>query len=489
MQSSNSLLLRRGVIDGATVDLLVADGRIVAVGPDLDAADASETIDLGRRPVLPGLGDAHVHFSQWAFHRLTADLTRQLGEARTAEEAADAVGRQAKGEVNSWIRAIGFRQSTWPEMPHKSLLDAAAPGVAVALTSQDGHSAWFSSAALSAIGLKHETGYLREWESWEALHSLPKPSPEETDQAIGAAVDAAVRRGVTRIRDYGTHADIQRWLRRSDGDAPLPFRVSSAVGQRELEAAEGEGWRSGQILDRHGRLTVGTLKLFSDGALGSRTAHCDHSYVGEPENTGMPLLELEELKELIRRATRQGLDIAIHAIGDRANRTVLDAYEAVGAIGRIEHAQLIAPADRERFARLGITASVQPGHAVDDQDLVEQWWGDRTDTAYPLRSLAGSGARLLFGSDAPVSPLDPWRAIAAAVHRTVDDRPPWMPEETVPLSEALAASCEGLLTAGEPADLVVLDEDPARLSPTDLVDIPVGATMVAGTWSLRPQWG
>lgn len=474
---------------GRTVDILISEGRIVALGADLDADSASETVDLGDRLVVPGLGDAHVHFTQWAFHRLTEQLNHELGAARTAEKAADAIRQHTRGLTGSWIRGAGFRQSTWPEMPHKTVLDAAAPGIAVALTSQDGHSAWFSSAALAAIGLEHETGYLREWESWEGLAALPAPSPQETEQAIDAAIDAAVRRGVTRIRDFGKYADVQRWLQRSEGDTPLPFRVSSAVGQRELERAEEEDWKSGQTLDREGRLTVGTLKLFSDGALGSRTAHCDHSYFGEPENTGMPLLEFDELKELLRRATRQGLDISVHAIGDRANRTVLDAFEAVSATGRIEHAQLIAPSDRERFARLGITASVQPGHAVDDQDLVEQWWGDRTDIAYPLRSLASSGARLLFGSDAPVSPLDPWRAIAAAVHRTVDERPPWMAEETVGLEDALAASCETALAAGEPADLVVLDEDPTRLSATDLVNIRVAATMVGGAWTLPPQWG
>lgn len=483
-----TLLLRNGRLAGERVDVLVSDDRIIALSSDLDPRDANEVLDLGGRTVVAGLGDAHVHFTQWAFHRLTEDLNRALGAAVNAAEAAEAVAAHASNApTGSWIRAMGFRQSTWPEMPHKSLLDRAAPGVPVALDSQDGHSGWFSSAALSAIGVDHETGYLREWESWEANRRLPRPSNEDTDAVIGQAVDAAVRRGVTYIRDYGTYDDIGGWLRRADADAPLPFRISSAVGQRELELAEGEGWSSGETLDRHGRLQVGTLKLFSDGALGSRTAHCDHGYVGEPDNTGMPLLSLDELKELMTRATRQGLDVAVHAIGDRANRTVLDAYEAVGVTGRIEHAQLISPADRDRFARLGVTASVQPGHAVDDQDLVERWWGDRRDSAYPLRSLARSGAQLLFGSDAPVSPLDPWRAIAAAVHRTVDDRPPWMPEETLSVAQAIAASA-GQLAVGEAADLVVLDGDPEQLTATDLTNIPVAATMVGGMWSLRPSW-
>ncbi|HUR49172.1 MAG TPA: amidohydrolase family protein [Acidimicrobiales bacterium] len=485
----NALLLRGAAVEGRNVDILVGGGLITAIGPDIDPTEADDVIDLGGRMVVAGLADAHVHFTHWAFHRLTEELNGALGSATNGDEAADAVARHAAGATaGGWIRAMGFRQSTWPAMPHKSSLDRAVPGVPVALTSQDGHSAWFSSAALAAIGMEHETGYLREWEAWEAQRLLPAYSDAQTDDAINAAVDAAVRRGITHIQDYGwSYADVAGWLRRS-ARGPLPLRVTSAVHMRQLDEAQEAGWRSGQILDEFGRHDVGPLKLFADGALGSRTAHCEHPYSGEPDNTGMPLLQLEELKQLLRRATSQGLNVAVHAIGDRANRTVLDAYEAVGIAGRIEHAQMIAPADRARFAALGITASIQPGHAVDDQDLVEQWWGDRVDTAYPLRTLARSGSGLVFGSDAPISPLDPWRAIAAAVHRTVDERPPWMPEETLPLADAVAASTRVTLTDGAPADLVILDEDPAHLSATDLADIPVSATMVAGTWSLRPGW-
>ena len=488
-ESAATILLRGADLGGRHVDILIAGEQIRAIGPDLDPSDALETVDLGGRRVVPGLGDAHVHFTHWAFHRMTGELNGALMSAGNAEEAAEAVARHASGATTGgWIRAMGFRQSSWPEMPQKKHLDRAVPGLAVALTSQDGHSAWFSSAALAAIGLEHETGYLREWEAWEAERKLPAYSEEQTDQAIEAAVGAAVRRGVTHIQDYGwSYDDVAGWLRRSS-NGPLRIRVTSGVHMRQLDEAEASGWRSGQFLDDFGRHEVGPLKLFADGALGSRTAHCDHGYLGEPDNVGMPLLSFDELTALLTRARKQGLETAIHAIGDRANRTVLDAYEAVGMTGRIEHAQMIAPADRARFARLGITPSVQPGHAVDDQDLVEQWWGDRVDTAYPLRSLAQSGSSLVFGSDAPVSPLDPWRAIAAAVHRTVDERRPWMPDETLPLAEAMAASAPRVLAEGQPADLVVLGAEPEHLSAADLAQIPVAATMLAGSWTLPPDW-
>ena len=483
-------MLRRADLGGRQVDILVAAGRIRAIAPDIDRADASETVDLGGRRVVPGLRDAHVHFTHWAFNRLTADLNRALMSAGNAEEAAEAVARHAsEATTGGWIRAMGFRQSSWPAMPQKKHLDRVAPGVPIALTSQDGHSAWFSSAALAAVGMNHETGYLREWEAWEAERQLPAYSEQQTDAAIDTAIDAAVRRGVTHIQDYGwSYDDVAGWMRRS-ANGPLRLRVTSGVHMRQLDEAEAAGWRSGQFLDQFGRHEVGPLKLFADGALGSRTAHCDHGYTGEPDNFGMPLLSFEELTTLLSRARNQGLETAVHAIGDRANRTVLDAYEAVEMTGRIEHAQMIAPADRRRFAGLGITASVQPGHAVDDQDLVEQWWGDQVDTAYPLRSLATSGSALVFGSDAPVSPLDPWRTIAAAVHRTVDDRPPWMADETLSLGDAIAASSRGVLADGEPADLVVLDADPEHLSAADLANMPVAATMVGGAWTFPPQWG
>lgn len=487
--SPMTTLLRRADLGGGQVDILVAGDRIAAIADDIDPEAASDVVDLGGRRVVPGLSDEHVHFTHWAFHRLTEDLNRELMAAASAEQAADAVARHAaEAPTGGWVRAMGFRQSSWPAMPQKKQLDRAAPGRAVALTSQDGHSAWFSSAALAAIGLEHETGYLREWEAWEAERRLPAYSEQETDAAIDSAIDAAVRRGVTHIQDFGwSYDDVAGWMRRS-ARGPLRLRVTSGVHMRQLEEAEAAGWRSGQHLDQFGRHDVGPLKLFADGALGSRTAHCDHSYLGEPDNLGMPLLSLEELIQLLTRAKNQGLRTAVHAIGDRANRTVLDAYEAVGMPGRIEHAQMIAPGDRGRFAQLGVTASVQPGHAVDDQDLVERWWGDRVDTAYPLRSLALSGSGLVFGSDAPVSPLDPWRAIAAAVYRTVDDRPPWMQDETLPLDQALRASSADSLATGERADLVVLDEKPENLRPPDLARLPVAATMVGGTWSLPPEW-
>ena len=172
---------------------------------------------------------------------------------------------------------------------------------------------------------------------------------------------------------------------------------------------------------RQGLIHVGPLKIISDGSLGTRTAACSHAYPGDPENFGVLTVPPAELAELLTVATGAGLAVAVHAIGDRAVTGALDAFTASGAVGTIEHAQLVRHADLARFGRLGIIASVQPQHALDDRDLVGRHWAGQTSIGYPLGALRDAGVELRFGSDAPVAPLDPWQAIAAAVTRTDDD--------------------------------------------------------------------
>ena len=193
-----------------------------------------------------------------------------------------------------------------------------------------------------------------------------------------------------------------------------------------------------------------------------------------------------------RRLT-PGLDCAVHAIGDRANALVLQAFAATGARGSVEHAQLLDDTDIARFAALGVVASVQPEHAMDDRDVADRYWAGRTRRAFVLRSLLDAGAVLALGSDAPVAPLDPWVAIAAAVHRTRDERERWHPEQEITLDEALLASMPVkrrslTLSVGDPADLIVLDADPFAATPAELRAMPVAATMVAGHWSHRTSF-
>ena len=248
-------------------------------------------------------------------------------------------------------------------------------------------------------------------------------------------------------------------------------------------------------------LRVGYLKAFMDGTLGSQTARL-------LDGSGVEITSRAELAEIIRRGASAGLPVAVHAIGDLANREALDAFEETRADWeplrlrhRIEHAQLLAPDDVARFADLGVTASVQFSHAPSDRDLAERFWADRVDGSYAYRSLLDAGALLVNGSDAPIEELDPWAGIVAGVRRTFDDRPPWRPEQAVTIEEALAATTvnpawlagderrRGRLLPGFLADLVVLDRDPFDLPPEELPDVRVVATMTGGRWVHgAPPW-
>jgi predicted amidohydrolase YtcJ len=300
--------------------------------------------------------------------------------------------------------------------------------------------------------------------------------------------------------------NIPAWRRRLPGWDGL--RVRAGVWHWDLDAALADGLRTGDPLGDHAGpalVEMGSLKVISDGSLNSRTACCFDPYEGSdgPDAHGVLNVPPEELHLLMKRATDAGLTCAIHAIGDRANALALDAFEVTGARGSIEHAQLVRWSDVERFAAGRVTASVQPEHAMDDRDVAEDLWPDRTDRAFPLAALAAAGVPLALGSDAPVARLDPWFAIASAVTRTRGGREPWHPEQALTLEQALAASTAGQGVTpreGGPADLVVLDGDVPGLGahqdylvqPADPSDVsealrtmPVAGTLLAGEWTHR----
>jgi predicted amidohydrolase YtcJ len=295
---------------------------------------------------------------------------------------------------------------------------------------------------------------------------------------------------VVGIVDYEWPWQLDTWASRiAAGTTQL--RVVGSVWPSHLDEPIARGLRTGtRIPDTGGLLTMGPLKVISDGSLNTRTAYCHDPYpepADGPHPCGMLLVPPDELRPLLRRATAAGLDCAVHAIGDRANTLALDAFAATGARGRIEHAQLLGPADLGRFAELGLVASVQPEHAVDDRDVADRYWAGRTHRAFAYRSLLDAGAELVLGSDAPVAPLDPWVTLAAAVHRSADRRPSWHPEQELPLEVALAGSVgpDGPLTVGRRADLVVTDLDPAGADPPRLRTMPVVGTLLGGRWTHR----
>ncbi|MGE3663686.1 MAG: amidohydrolase, partial [Pseudonocardia sp.] len=459
-------------------------------------ADA-EPVRLDGRPLLPGLWDNHVHAEQHALARSRLDLSA----ARSAAEVADLVRRHLAGRdsANSGhsgdpptpLVGVGFRDALWPDAPSRALLDEAAGAVPTVLMSGDLHCGWVNSAATRLLGGPSDPDGLVREADWQAVHlALARLPARLLDRHVTAMAQAAAARGVVGIVDFEAPWPLDGWARRLAGGAG-PLRVVASVWPSHLDEPIARGLRSGdRVPGTGGLLTMGPLKIITDGSLNTRTAYCHDPYPGmdgAAHPCGMLLVPPADLCPLLARATAAGLDVAVHAIGDRANELVLDAFAATRARGRIEHAQLLVPADVARFAALGVGASIQPEHAVDDRDVADRYWAGRTHRAFAYRSLLDAGAELALGSDAPVAPLDPWITLAAAVHRSGDGRPPWHPEQHLPLDAALAASAgpDGALRVGRRADLVVTELDPAAATPQQLRAMPVAATMVGGRWTHR----
>ncbi|MEV7289071.1 amidohydrolase family protein [Streptomyces sp. NPDC093252] len=492
MPTSLTLTRARLGSGGPLGGLRITDGRITALGPDVTGGDGPVR-DLDGRTVLPGLWDAHVHLGQWAKVRHQLDLAG----AASAREAAEAVRAYAAATAGAGAGAgpvvgYGFRDGLWPDTPEKSLLDAVCPDRAVALVSGDLHAAWFNSAGLTLVGRAgHPTGLLREGDAFRAVSALPDVPSGVLDGWVADACGAAAARGVCGVVDFHIADNVGDWTRRAARARP-GVRVDAAVYPPYLDEVLARGLRTGDALPGTGGLVrIGPLKLFTDGSLNTRTALCRDPYPGlegTPGEYGVEETPYEELVRLMRRAAEHGIMPAVHAIGDRANTRALDAFAEVGRAGRIEHAQLLSPDDVARFAALGVTAGVQPAHATDDRDVADRHWAGRTGRAFAYGDLLAAGAQLEFGSDAPVSPLDPWIGIAAAVHRTADERPAWHPEQRMAVGDALTASARGraALAVGDAADLVVVDVDPLKADAATLRAMPVHATLTDGRFTHGP---
>ncbi len=470
------LLLRRARIGSAVVDVRLAGGRIAAIGPELEAGRA-EVVDADGRRLIRGLWDEHVHVTQAAL----AGTWLPLGTIGSAAEAAELV-RTAAAAVPSTdpLVGIGFRDGVWPDRPTRAALDAAAGERAVVLQSHDIHAVWMNTAAGKRFGVAlDESGLLREDDAFAVSRAVRQLSDADADAAVAALAERTARSGVVGVVDFEMAWNRDIWARRAADGFDL-LRIEAAVYAADLDRAAEEGLRTGAAIDPRGLIAVGPMKTLADGALNTRTAYCVHPY---PDGgRGMLTVPGEELRDLLRRSTAAGLVPAIHAIGDAAVTEVLDAYAATGARGRIEHAQLVADADLPRFAALGVTASVQPAHLLDDRDVAEQHWPGRTGRTYPFRALLDAGAVLAFGSDAPVAPLDPWLAIRAAVDRTADGQPAWHPEQRIRVDEALAAATRGRAEPrlGDVADLALLDLPVERMHAGALA-----ATLLGGRFTHR----
>jgi predicted amidohydrolase YtcJ len=487
-----------------SVDVHVADGVVAAVVPtghptaaargDARRAGrgAARRIEGAGRVLLPGLGDAHVHVTQWALARGRIDcgddrspraIATRLAAGRDDHAVAHAAGR--RGPV---LEGARMRMSLLDEPPHRRVLDAVLGDLPAIVVNIDLHTAWANTAALGWLGLEPgrdapDDGLLREAACYAALDRLADVPIPTQDRMVADAMAAAASHGITRVTDFEFTDAVPAWQRRIASGRP-PVRVDTTVYEHDLEAAITRGWPTGAVVpDTGGLLRAGHLKLFADGALNSGTAWCHEPAQGPPtDESGHQVMPVPRMRALVDHAWRHGIAPAIHAIGDKAVTTALDVVEAVGCPGRVEHVQLVRHEDVGRLARPGLVASVQPAHLTDDRDVTDRAWADRADRAWPLRSLAAAGARLVFGSDAPVSPLDPWAGIASAVTRTDDDRPAWQPAERLDRADALVAATGGRagVHPGEPADLAVVDDDPLRCAPATLRSMRTWLTVTDG---------
>jgi predicted amidohydrolase YtcJ len=488
--------------------LAIAADRIAGgVGTHETALPSPERVDLGGRCVVPGFNDAHVHFLSWALAGQGLRLDDCSSPADAVERVRSAIESAPRGDPAPWLVGTGWRASDRHSPPSRRQLDPISARTPVALWSKDGHTLWLNSAALERAAAHLDvhgglveidehgdpTGVLREHAAWAFAERHIELSEQDDRDAVRAAMKIANSRGVTAVHDMERSPRALRAWQQLKNETGLTLRVWFSLPVERLAELAALGLRSG-LGDEF--LRLGHLKAFADGTLGSETAWL-------LDGSGLAVTAGARLIQLIREASTAGWPVAVHAIGDRANREVLDAFEATRAHWyravppRIEHAQLVDVTDRPRFAELGIGCSVQFSHASADRDLADRAWPNKPG-AYAYRSLHDSGALLANGSDAPVEDLDPLAGIRAGVLRTLDERPAWRPTEALTTEQALHATTvgparlagdghrRGKLLPGYLADLVVLDRDPLSVPADELSETNVVSTMVGGRWVFNP---
>jgi len=500
--------------------LAIDRGRVIQVGETeqiLSAFDRAERHDMAGQSILPGLVDAHLHLKQYALALQALDC-----ETATKEACLQRVGERARSaKPGEWILGHGWNQNSWEGWPCAVDLDTVAPGNPVYLTAKSLHAAWANSAALTLGGIGSDTpdpqngqiqrdpggqptGILLEAAMALVGKRIPEPTPAAIAQVIAEAQPALWGMGITGVHDFDRRSCFLALQQLHEEDL-LRLRVTKGIPLEDLPHAVELGLRTGFGNEW---LRIGPVKAFMDGALGPRTAAMFEPYLNEPENRGILNMDAEELLEAGRQAVSAGLSMAVHAIGDRANHAVLDAFEQLRQFERdqglsplrhrIEHVQLLHDQDAGRLADLQIIASMQPIHATSDMSMADQFWGSRAALAYAWCTQARHGACLAFGSDAPVESPNPFWGIHATVTRQRRDGSPgpdgWYPEQRLSIDTAIEAYTRGpayasgsedrlgQLAPGFFADLITLERDPYQVAPEELPDMRPAATMVGGEW-------
>ncbi len=499
--------------------------RILGVGSNSDvralAGSHTRQIDLGGRRVLPGLTDSHFHYYDWALNRHRLELSAAASPADLRAQVARVTANMPPG---GWIIGQGWNETRWPDprLITRADLDDLTPANPAILWRNDMHLAAANSLALQAAHISAETpdppqgvidrdasgrptGVLRELAINLVRDVIPSPTEEEAVTAIHDGFAELHRLGLTGVHDYRIMGGADgppafRAYQRLQASGELPLRMWMLLPGERLNQAIEMGLRTGFGDDT---LRVGQVKFFSDGGQGARTAWMLEPYE-DTGGCGMPLTPMNEIAEAIRRAHRAGLAVAIHAIGDRANRELVAVFEQVlsseqnttpSAPHRIEHLQNIRPEDVRRLGRLGVVASVQPIHVPDDYPMIEKSVGPRGRWAYPFRDLLKAGVPLAFGSDCPVADPNPLWGIHAAVTRQMRDGSPiggWYPDQRLSVAEAVRGFTMGAalvsgreaelgsLTPGKLADLIVLDRDIFEIEPIEIAQTRVVMTIFDG---------
>jgi predicted amidohydrolase YtcJ len=502
--------------------VLASGGKVVAVGPadELRAKYPNAMqIDVAGGTILPGLTDAHGHLDGLGVALSVVSLT---GTESFDEVIARVQERAARASAGEWIVGRGWDQNDWTvkEFPTAAALDAAFPDRPVFLRRVDGHAAIANSVAMRAAGVTastqdpsggrivrdangNPTGVFVDAAMDLIEEKMPQPTQEQRKARVLAAAQAIAATGLTEMHDAGIDNATIEAVQQLIDEEKFPIRVYAMLGDNAPLLSQ--WFESGPLMNYGGRLTVRAVKLYADGALGSRGAALLAPYSDDPGNSGLMLAQPEHLQDVAARGKRAGFQINTHAIGDRGVRNVIDAYTKAGVAAkdryRIEHLQVIAPEDVSRVVSRGIIASMQPTHATSDMYWAEARLGpERVKGAYAWRTILNAGGRLALGSDFPVEDVNPFFGIYAAVTRQDQKGWPeggWMPSQRLALAEAIRGftldaayaafeeKTRGTIEAGKLADLTIVDGDLYAMPASELYKANVRYTIVGGKVAYR----